>query len=120
MKTRMNKMLYLKYINDIYQTTDKSYTTEYFDKIKYIINKIPMSTLLTKTAIISSPYTQEYDLGEYGLYYIDFKIKKIIDKLSTGEIKCKEYKNNNFDFKTVYHEFPDFYKKKHNKNLIIR
>ena len=70
-----------------------------------------MSTLLTKTAIISSPYTQEYDLGEYGLYYIDFKIKKIIDKLSTGEIKCKEYKNNNFDFKTVYHEFPDFYKK---------
>lgn len=24
MKTRMNKMLYLKYINDIYQTTDKS------------------------------------------------------------------------------------------------
>ena len=37
MKTRMNKMLYLKYINDIYQTTDKSYTTEYFDKIKYIM-----------------------------------------------------------------------------------
>ena len=57
MKTRMNKMLYLKYINDIYQTTDKSYTTEYFDKIKYIINKIPISNILTKTILIFFPYS---------------------------------------------------------------
>ena len=48
MKTRMNKMLYLKYINDIYQTTDKSYTTEYFDKIKYIINKIPIPFTISR------------------------------------------------------------------------
>lgn len=115
----MNKKLYLKYITTFYQDTDKSYTTEYFEKIIYIVNKIPMNAFLTKIALIHSPFTQEYDLSKFGLYYIDFKIEKINKKILNNEISSTQYKSTNFNLKTIYHQFPDLYKKDYNYNSKI-
>lgn len=112
----MNKTKLVEYINDTYNKNKHIYTYKYFKIIKNIINEINIDNTLTIKALINNTtvFTQEIDLGKYGIYHIDFNIPKILNSLQNEELVVKRIKSSDINFKLIYHEYPHDY----NKNIM--
>lgn len=80
----MNKKLLFDLLDDTYNRNKHFFTYRYFKAIKKIFNNIEVNEQLTDLALIETlnPYTQDYDLGAFGLYHIDFNIPHLLHLIS--------------------------------------
>lgn len=106
----MNKELIFNYLDDTYNKNKHFYTYKYFKTIKKIFNNIEINEQLTDLALFKTPnvFTQNYDLGNFGLYHIDFNIHNIIHLINNNQLNLKIYKSDKINFNLIYHEYPDF------------
>ena len=104
----MDKKLLLNYIDDTYNRNKHIYTYRYFKIIKKIFKNIAVNEQLTYQALFeaTTPYTQDYDLGFFGLYHIDFNIPQLLQLIENNQIQLESYKSNEIDFSMIYHEYP--------------
>lgn len=87
----MDKKLLFNYLDDTYNKNKHFYTYKYFKTIQKIFDNIEVNEQLTHQALFDAlkPYTQDYDLGDFGLYHIDFNIPtvQIMIKFNLNYIK---------------------------------
>ena len=107
----LNKDLLFKYLDDTYNKNKHLFTYRYFKAIKKIFNNIEVSEQLTDLALIKTlnPYTQDYDLGDFGLYHIDFNIKHLLYLIDNDQIQLESYESSKVNFNMIYHEYLDFF-----------
>lgn len=117
----MNKKLLFKFLDDTYNKNKHLYTYKYFRTIKNIFDNIEISEHLTHLALIETltPYTQDYDLGDFGLYHIDFNIPNLISLVKKNQLNLISYKSEEINFNLIYHEYPDFFDPSINYNSKI-
>lgn len=117
----MNKELLFNYLDDTYNKNKHFYTYKYFKTIKKIFNNIEVNEQLTDLALFKTPnvFTQNYDLGNFGLYHIDFNIHNIIHLVNNNQLNLKIYKSDKINFNLIYHEYPDFFSPSINYNSKI-
>lgn len=96
----MNKELIFNYLDDTYNKNKHFYTYKYFKTIKKIFNNIEVNEQLTDLALFKTPnvFTQNYDLGNFGLYHIDFNIHNIIHLVNNNQLNLKIYKSDKINF----------------------
>jgi len=123
MELEMNKQLLINYILDTYNKNHHFFTRKYFKNIFKIIQNIDVNINLTLQAQFKSTqvYTQEYDLGYLGKYYIDFNISLLLKCLSNNSINVTECSNKDLNLKIIYHQTPDFFdiQKSYNSKIIF-
>lgn len=107
----MNKSLLIRYVEDTYTKNNYFYTKRYFKTIFKIIESIDVDINLTLQAPYKSNevYTQQYDLGIFGVYYIDFNISLLLEYISKDLIKLIECSTDEIDLEIIYHQTPDFF-----------
>lgn len=117
----MDKKLLFNYLDDTYNKNKHFYTYKYFKTIKKIFDNIEVNEQLTHQALFDAlkPYTPDYDLGDFGLYHIDFNIPHLLDCIDNDQIQLKLYKSSEVNFDIIYHEFPFDFNPKINYNSKI-
>lgn len=105
----MEKYLLHKYIDDTARKYRWLHADKYFNTIKYIFEKIEINNCLTEKAVMDYKivFTQNYDLRDFGLYFIDFNIAEIINLMQKRQLEFFAIPNKEVQYDVIYHEFPE-------------